>query len=159
MDSDNCVSILENLDDYYPWCEDISTMEVYVISSYGLYECSSMSMVPIDFESPYNITEYLFKEIRDSIDSGKDLQNYEEFDVEMVKAECSSGVDYYRWNDELVEDDKTFYNLNEMIIEIADSFYEHGTPIPWDDIGDPDYWCSILEQTKKGQLTYSNENH
>jgi hypothetical protein len=151
MEIDKIIDELQSLEDDYPWCEQTDPPEIYVISSKGLYEGFSMYVYPI--VGPYLLSEFDYKGIYENGSDHEVADDELDADdaLDMFNAGCSPGVRYYKWSDDMREDED-FHEWDEIFEAFVDILIEYGEPVPWEDLADDDLkeWYEVLGHAKNG---------
>jgi hypothetical protein len=152
MDRDAMIAALKSIEEEAAWYDDDEGLEIYILSSQGLYDGGAQYGNPID--GPFVLEEEDLNQYQ--VDMGDDIDDldFEGEDVlEMIQSGCQPGMNYYKWGQEFHEDDE-FHEWEEIVEDLAAKLIEDSTPTPWDDMDDGELakWIGVRKLIGDGYL-------
>jgi hypothetical protein len=143
---------LKSLKDDFPWCENAGDIEIYVISSKGLFERIYKYTSLIIGPFVLSLRDFNGLSDKNSMYKPQDYEWSPDEVVEMFNAGCKPEIKYYKWGEGF--EDEMYHELDELIYTFSDNLIEYHEPLSWDEMEDEDLadWYDILNYAKKGYI-------
>jgi hypothetical protein len=145
------IDFFEELDDDYTYFDDPNRLDIYIISSNGLYKGFSMYVSPVD--GPNQVPAKEHTAITAAIDANEDLEEFDEDHVAMVKSGCAPEEDCYRWSSDFSDGfDEGWYTRDEILNDLEEAITSNVHPERWDQMDEEGlvYWYEKLMEIGNG---------
>mgnify|MGYP000465855291 CR=1 FL=1 len=129
-----------------------ASASIYVLCAEGLY--AGGTEVTSHIEGPLELSAEEHAEAVKRIAAGAEDEGDEIID--MVKAGCKPGIEYYRWSNEwreIMGDDAFYQNRSDLDARFAEHITTYAMAEPWEEMDDEAlrYWNDVLTELEQGR--------